>query len=178
MPKILTNVREGILLVGRDLLAESGYDGFSVRAVAGRCGIGVGTLYNYFPSKQQLVAAILRAEWEIHLRRMTQLAKSKDDLRSRLVAIYGELWLFLQGLHSVWADGSAGTMDAVEFAGIQEQRALVRRQLVDIVGSALEQDHPDRIWLADGISRLYLSYAAETKRDDNSIFRLLERLLG
>ena len=171
MPKVLSNVREGILLVGCDLLSQSGYDGFSVRLVASRCGIGVGTLYNYFPSKQQLVAAILRAEWDIHLRRMTQLLKAKNKLNGKLIAIYGELRLFMQGVHNTWA---GGTVDSAELAGIQEQRNMVRLQLVEIIAPALEQD---KRWLADGISRLFLSYAVELQWDEDSILRILEQLL-
>lgn len=179
MPKVLANVREGILLMGRDLLSEKGYDGFSVRAVAGRCGIGVGTLYNYFQSKQQLVSAILSAEWENHLRRMTLHSKTGDDLIGRLVSIYHELWQFLQGLHSVWADGGGGkSVDPVEFKGIQNQRNLVRQQLEQMIASTLERSSPGHRWLADCIARVFLAYAVEPDQDDNQIVRILGKLLS
>ncbi len=37
------------------LLAESGYEGMSMRAIAERAGVSVGNAYYYFPSKAQLI---------------------------------------------------------------------------------------------------------------------------
>jgi len=40
------------------LIAERGFDGTTLRDVAGRAGVSVGLLYRYFPSKQAVVLAL------------------------------------------------------------------------------------------------------------------------
>jgi AcrR family transcriptional regulator len=180
MPKILHNVRDGILLSGRDLLLESGYEKFSVRQVASHCGIGVGTLYNYFPSKQQLVTAILRSEWDIHMRRMALVSKSSLAAQAKLESIYDELCRFLQGVHSVWVGGIAESVECAEIKNVQQQRAAVRMQMAEIVAAALGQEGgtEQEAWLADCVTRLFISYAGSRTDSREAVSKALQKLLG
>ena len=59
MPKIIENLREILLAASRTLLLEEGYRALTMRQVAGLCHVAVGTVYNYFPSKDMLDAHIL-----------------------------------------------------------------------------------------------------------------------
>ncbi|HVC71061.1 MAG TPA: helix-turn-helix domain-containing protein [Acidimicrobiales bacterium] len=49
-----------ILLAARDVFAEHGYD-VSMEQIAGRAGVGIGTLYRRFPSKEDLVSAVVES---------------------------------------------------------------------------------------------------------------------
>jgi AcrR family transcriptional regulator len=51
-------VRE-LLRATASVLAERGYDALTTRRVAERAGVSVGSLYQYFPSKEALVHALL-----------------------------------------------------------------------------------------------------------------------
>jgi AcrR family transcriptional regulator len=64
MPKKLENVRELLLLEARRQAEENGYGAVTVRSVAKECGIGLGTVYNYFPSKDMLIASFILEDWE------------------------------------------------------------------------------------------------------------------
>jgi AcrR family transcriptional regulator len=48
-----------LLQAAREELAERGYDGASIRSIAGRAGLSMSVLYHYYPSKQQLLEAII-----------------------------------------------------------------------------------------------------------------------
>ena len=63
MPKIIDNLRDTIISVGRDILLNEGYSEFSIRNLATRSGIATGTIYNYFESKVQIIANILIRDW-------------------------------------------------------------------------------------------------------------------
>ncbi len=52
--------RDRILAAARELLAEAGYAGCSVAAVARRAGVGAGSVYLHFPAKSDLVAEAFR----------------------------------------------------------------------------------------------------------------------
>ena len=77
MPKILQNPRETILKEGYILLEEKGYKNFSMRELANRCEIGLGTVYNYFETKMSLVREIFNDTW-IHLIDDLKTVKQKD----------------------------------------------------------------------------------------------------
>ena len=55
--------REEILRVGKGLLLEGGPDAVSMRAVAHESHIALGTLYNYYADKDELVLATVESIW-------------------------------------------------------------------------------------------------------------------
>lgn len=55
--------REAILEVSRNLLREKGWNAINIRTVATVSGISVGSIYNYFTSKSDLVSATIESVW-------------------------------------------------------------------------------------------------------------------
>ena len=51
MPKIIENIREKLLIEAKKQVMENGYSSMTIRSVATACGVGTGTVYNYFPSQ-------------------------------------------------------------------------------------------------------------------------------
>ena len=49
-----TRTREEIVQVSRELFAHKGFEATTTRDIAAAAGIGVGTLFNYFPTKESL----------------------------------------------------------------------------------------------------------------------------
>ena len=64
MPKIIQNAREQLLATAQKQIAERGYAATTIRSVAGECGLAVGTVYNYFKSKDLLIASFMAADWQ------------------------------------------------------------------------------------------------------------------
>lgn len=62
MNTIVTS-REAILAAGKEIMIESGVERLSIRDVAQKCGISVGSVYNYFPSKSDLVVSTIESVW-------------------------------------------------------------------------------------------------------------------
>lgn len=63
MNTIVTS-KEDILAVCRELAAQEGLQKMNIRTVAEKCGISVGSVYNYFPSKSNLIAATIQEVWQ------------------------------------------------------------------------------------------------------------------
>jgi len=51
----MTNKRDQIMVATRDLIFEQGLQDISMPQIAQRAQVGMGTIYNYFPSKEELV---------------------------------------------------------------------------------------------------------------------------
>ena len=64
MPKIIENLKQRLMDETGRQLATVGYGDTTVRSVAAACGVGIGTVYNYFHSKDALVAACLLEDWK------------------------------------------------------------------------------------------------------------------
>lgn len=62
MNKTVTS-KEEILEVSRTIAAREGITAVNMRTVAAGCGIALGSLYNYFASKAELLAATVEAVW-------------------------------------------------------------------------------------------------------------------
>src|SRR5512139_1325445 len=67
-----------VLEAGSRILIQRGFEGFQMSAVARRAGVSVGSLYQYFPNKEALVAALIEqrseAEAEFVARRLRELS--------------------------------------------------------------------------------------------------------
>ncbi len=59
----LATSKEAILAVSRELIKENGWAAISIRAVASRCAVSTGTIYNYYASKADLLADTIESIW-------------------------------------------------------------------------------------------------------------------
>jgi AcrR family transcriptional regulator len=64
---------EAILEATTHILTQEGYDKANTNRIAERAGIGIGSLYQYFPNKESLMAALI----EQHSDEIAQLMESK-----------------------------------------------------------------------------------------------------
>lgn len=62
MNHIVTS-REEILKVSKNLIIEKGWNSVNIRSVASACNVSVGSIYNYFHSKSDLIGATIESVW-------------------------------------------------------------------------------------------------------------------
>ena len=55
--------KEAILNVCRELIITQGWEAINIRTVAAACNVSVGSIYNYFNSKSDLIAATVESVW-------------------------------------------------------------------------------------------------------------------
>ena len=56
--------KDEILKASRELIRERGWSAISIaRSVAAACGVSVGSIYNYFDSKAELMSAAVESVW-------------------------------------------------------------------------------------------------------------------
>ena len=55
--------KDEILKASRELIRERGWSAISIRSVAAACGVSVGSIYNYFDSKSDLIGATVESVW-------------------------------------------------------------------------------------------------------------------
>lgn len=55
--------KEEILKTSRELIRRQGWSAVSIRSVAAGCGVSIGSIYNYFDSKTDLIGATVESVW-------------------------------------------------------------------------------------------------------------------
>jgi AcrR family transcriptional regulator len=83
------DARRSILDAAESLLVDDGYERFSMRRLAHRCGYTAPTIYHYFGDKRRLIDAVLEHGFGRILDRLRQVRRSDDpaeDVRAQLEA--------------------------------------------------------------------------------------------
>jgi len=107
MPKILQNVREQLLAEAKKQVAEKGYASTTVRSVAAACGLATGTVYNYFPSKDEIVIACVAAAWMQRIETIRTVAQYSRTYESVIHCIYDQIRLFGEEYAYIFKDETA-----------------------------------------------------------------------
>lgn len=126
MPKIIENLRERLLTEARKQVEENGYAATTVRSVAQACGIGVGTVYNYFPSKDALLAAYMLEDWQDCLASIHAAASVSDSPEPVFRCIHEQLHSYSLRHRTLFHDEAARDIFSGSFS---PYHSLLRAQL-------------------------------------------------
>lgn len=140
MPKIIAELRNDLLEKAREVLFGQGYEALTMRGVAGACGVAVGTVYNYFPSKDMLVASVTLEDWQKALGRMAALPPA-DTAAGALEGVFRELMGFYDQYRGIWREYTAAGYTA-PITGPYHQQLV--GQLSSMVEAALAPFGPLR----------------------------------
>lgn len=134
-----------ILDVAEGFFAEHGVSG-AMQDIAKRAGLGPGTLYRHFPTRESLLAALLQARWEeLDARRVEIEAEHGDPLEAL------ELWLTALGGYVTVFDGLPGPLREA-LSATTSPLAITCEWLVEITGrflSAAQAAGSARPWVRD-----------------------------
>ena len=170
MPKIIENLRDQLLREARRQIAECGYTGTTIRSVAAACGVGVGTVYNYFPSKEMLIAAFMMEEWQKQLDAMAALPK--DQPEALLRGVYDALCSYAEGHRDLFSD--AGAAKAVT-PGFAPRHRMLREQLTGFILPICQGD--TAAFTAAFIAESLISWAMEGIPFD-TLYPVIQKLIS
>ena len=174
MPKIIDGLREAILCAARERLLSDGYGAFTVRDLARDCGVSVGTIYDYYPSKNALLVYAISGDW----REVLENAKSRayPSAHEAMEALYDSISSFVARYRSALSQYAVKPEDASDF--IRGRRQL-SGQLAAVVAMLLrpfrEVDDPE---LCQFIANALLSFALYGDCSYARLAPFIQKLLG
>ena len=138
MPKIIENLEARLIDEAKKQIEEAGYGAVTIRSVAKSCGVGVGTVYNYFPSKDALLATYLLRDWKTCVAAIEAVSTYSDAPANVVRCIHDQLCQYAQRHQANFRDEAA----AASFAGsFSRYHGLLRQQLAQPLRKFCDSDY-------------------------------------
>jgi AcrR family transcriptional regulator len=173
-----------ILAAADAILAEEGVEALTVRRIAERAGVPVGSLYQFFPGKGSVVDAVARAyiaEFDGAVEAMVNAASSGDwsDPVGRIVDEFVALYRSHPGYVALWSGRHLSPeLARADEANNQLIAAGVTRVLSEYVGVAAGPALELAVQVAVRVADSLLQYAFSVSPDgDEAVLTELKRLL-
>ena len=167
MPKIIENLEKRLIAEAKRQIAESGYGATTIRSVAKGCNVGVGTVYNYFPSKDALLATYMLEDWQKCVTAINAVSTYSQTPENVVRCICDQLIDFAKLHESVFRDEAAATAFAGSFSSYH---VLLRAQLAQPLRKFCGSD-----FSAEFIAEALLSWTMAGKSFDD-IYGMIEKL--
>ena len=102
VPKKIENVQEKILIESKKILLNKGYSNLNIREICSNCTIALGTFYNYFSNKDELLFRILREDWSKTIKLANSLKCSDEPFKFKLHKIYMSMQQFTKDFFPIF----------------------------------------------------------------------------
>ena len=132
MPKIIGGLQEKILNEAKRQLFEMGYSLMTIRSVAKKCGVAAGTIYNYYPSKDHLVASFLLSDWIAMEKTFQRPNVQGATPEAAFCLMYEGLMRFAREYQPLFSDKQAVFIAA---AGFHARHRELRERFAGIINS-------------------------------------------
>lgn len=133
MPKLYEDLRETIVQEAKVLIVSNGYGKLNMREVAKASGIAVGTIYNYFPTKDSLMLELMYRHWMEFIASIQLVQQEECELFTKLRGIYTLLESFLDIFKDTWLVLN-GRVD-----GMMKEHYKQKQNVVDLFVDTVEQ---------------------------------------
>ncbi|KGK89505.1 TetR/AcrR family transcriptional regulator [Clostridium sp. HMP27] len=127
------NNKDIILSAAKDIAASQGITKMDIRSVAKQSGIAIGTVYNYFPSKGDLLVAVIEDFWEGAFSNVDWQGLAYNDFYSNLEVIYDLLYVYLHKFKENWLDQLSLLKTQEKLFGKQKQNEYFKKMYSRII---------------------------------------------
>lgn len=177
MPKIIENLPDSILQTAGEILSEQGFGDFSIRAVAKKLGIAPATIYNYYPSKESILEALVDRTWQ---RLMDTIDRETSEIYEPVEAlnkIYELLKSSMNPLFSHWltADAKIMPIEHPDEKSIMEKKQRISTEFTKRIENVLVRCGQD-ITYAPVYTKLFIMCSHHSKLSFDDIVSAIKAL--
>lgn len=177
--------KEDILRTSRNLVREKGWSALNIRTLASECNVSVGSIYNYFDSKSELVVSTVESIW-YEIFHGLEDEQNMENLESCILWIYGRLEYGNRKYPDFFSIHSLSFMDNEKGEG-RRRMARAWGHIKGSFRSALDRDESirrdafDADFTKDGLVEFIFSFLLSSmlrKNYDSSVLiKMLKRTL-
>lgn len=140
MPKIYDDLRNTIVSEAKQLIVTKGYKKLNMREVASLSGVAVGTIYNYFPTKDALISELMYEYWREFIGSIQRVQESEADIFEKFRNIYGLLESSIDMFKDNWirAEGVQKAMTQEHY----QQKQGIMDLFISIIEAEIHKNSP------------------------------------
>lgn len=169
---MIEHLREHIQTEAKRQMINNGYSKTTIRSVANACKIGVGTMYTYFKSKDELISSFMLDDWRICVEQMEKAATA--DPEAFLCGVQRALSEYIHNYQNVFHDEDAKRAFASVFA---KRHAQLRGKIADIISPILERSqYDDKRFLSEHIAESIINWSMEDVPFDRQ-FSIIQKVI-
>ncbi len=173
MPKIIENARGLLIDEARNQINENGYSNVTIRSIAKGCSLGLGTFYNYFKSKDMLIATFLLDDWQKRIGKVTETSCGKKDPMDIVKDIYNEITDFADENKNIFESADA-KKSFNNMVGIYHK--TLRKQIAEpICKCCVENSYENAEFLSEFVAESILIWAV-AKKDYSEFSIIVDKL--
>lgn len=118
---------EIILSAAKDIATKQGITKINIRSVAKNSRIAIGTVYNYFPSKGDLLVAVIEDFWEDAFKNVDWSSFAHNNFYDNLETLYNILYDYLNKFKENWLEQLAFLKTQEKQLGKQKQNQYFQK---------------------------------------------------
>lgn len=142
MPKIIDHLDVLILEEAKKIVVQEGVDAVSIRKVATSCGLAVGTIYNYYPTKNDLMICLMADYWNEFLKVMDALTQLPMTFQEKIRILYEHFQEFIKTFHEFWLNTGSGKKTTEYTENGKRQKQLFVEALISKMAGIIETAYP------------------------------------
>lgn len=140
MSRIIKNPQELILSKAKEILYNEGYSKLTMRNVSKACDISLGTIYNYYPTKKELVVEMMTDYWREYMDVAQTIASSNNNFYERLNQIFDTLNIFIKTFRDAWLKPELYDNPDYVSSGVEREHIYIEK-LVLLIEDTLKKDN-------------------------------------
>ncbi len=180
MPKIISNLDQNIIDAAKEILTKKGFEAMNIRDIAEKCNIALGTVYNYYPSKYEIVNAMVVKDWNESIAELDKTTGHENDILLELKMIFEKLQVFFSSYHSIWVQIYMQSDEKKSFGDIHKSRMAVMSELSGLIKNIFvkngsEVENID--FLSDFLGQTLCSYCSRKDFEFSDLEKIIKKLI-
>ena len=157
LARVIDDPKGLILETAQKILCKEGYAKLSMRNIAKEAGLAVGTIYNYYSDKKDLIVDMMEEYWKKYFKILKEIEVSEEDFYLKLRKIFHYLQDFIANFREIWLRVEFyNSKDYVE-AGIAREEIYIDKYIKSIELLLIKEIFNNKQELYDKISPKELS---------------------
>jgi AcrR family transcriptional regulator len=150
LARILENPKQLIFINAKEIFLNEGYEKLSMRALSKKCDIALGTIYNYYPTKKELVIEMMTDYWKENFYVFFDILNSEEDIDTKLSKTFDKLGVFIKTFKEIWLKPELYKTPEYIEEGVDEELIYMEKLIVMIEAILLKEKEKNNITLKLG----------------------------
>ena len=157
LPKQFEDPKQQILKEAKILLINKGHKGINMRELAKACKFAIGTIYNYFPTKEDIVSQLMVDYWDEYYLLVEEIDFQNKTLLEKLRKMYEQLEIFLNTFLETWVKINADRNYQHVNTGMKKREDFTEKLILKLEAILKKEDIFTSGRIANGLTAYELS---------------------